>query len=138
MVVAEKKKPERPAETSRSKYVEKVKELDLEDLECRLELAKALGREQVSHEDLGRLQCVDWLKAHETHFSRAKMTETADLTGILTKSVMGPINYRPLKSLGNPGFVVEPPKHRTSIARIRVATPAQLRVKDKLMDPREM
>ena len=116
----------------------KVKELDLEDLECRLELAKALGLQQVSHEDLGRLQCVDWLKAHETHFSRAKMTETADLTGIPTKSVMGPINYRPLKSLGSPGFVVEPPKHRTSIARIRVATPAQLRVVDKLMDPREM
>ena len=82
----------------------------LEDLECRLELAKALGLEQVSHEDLGRLQCVDWLKAHETHFSRAKMTETADLTGIPTKSVMGPINYRPLKSLGSPGLVVEPPK----------------------------
>ena len=34
--------------------------------------------------------------------------------------------------------MVEPPKHRTSIARIRVATPAQLRVVDKLMDPREM
>ena len=138
VVVAEKKKPERPVETSRSKYVEKVKELDLEDLECRLELAKALGLEQVSHEDLGRLQCVDWLKAHETHFSRTKMTETADLTGIPIKSVMGPINYRPLKSLGSPRFVVEPPKHRTSIARIRVATPAQLRVVDKLMDPREM
>ena len=138
VVVAEKKKPERPAETSRSKYVEKVKELDLEDLECRLELAKALGLERVSHEDLGRHQCVDWLKAHETHFSRAKIMETADLTGIPTKSVMEPINYRPLKSLGSPGLVVEPPKHRTSIARIRVATPAQLRVVDKLMDPREM
>ena len=110
----------------------------MEDLECRLELAKALGLERVSHEDLGRHQCVDWLKAHETHFSRAKMMETADLTGIPTKSVMGPINYRPLKSLGSPGLVVEPPKHRTSIARIRVATPAQLRVVDKLMDPREM
>ena len=138
VVVTEKKKPERPAETSRSRYVEKVKELDLEDLECRLELAKALGLERVSHEDFGRHQCVDWLKAHETHFSRAKMMETADLTGIPTKSVMGPINYRPLKSLGFPGLVVEPPKHRTSIARIRVATPAQLRVVDKLMDPREM
>ena len=137
VVVAEKKKSERPAETSRSKHVEKVKELDLEDLECRLELAKTLGLEQVSHEDLGRHQCVDWLKAHETHFSRAKMMETADLTGIPTKSVMGPINYRPLKSLGSPGLVMEPPKHRTSIARIRVATPAQLRVVDKLMDPRE-
>ena len=111
VVVAEKKKPDRPAETSRSKYVEKVKELDLEDLECRLELAKALGLERVSHEALGRHQCVDWLKAHETHFSRAKMMETADLTGIPTKPVMGPINYRPLKSLGSPGLVVEPPKH---------------------------
>ena len=138
VVVAEKKKPERPAETSRSRYVEKVKELDLEDLECRLELAEALGLERVSHEDLGRHQCVDWLKAHETHFSRAKIMETADLTGIPTKSVMGPINYRPLKLLGSPGLVVEPPKHRTSIARIRLATPAQLRVVDKLLDPREM
>ena len=51
VVVAEKKKPERPVDTSRLKYEEKVKELDLGDLECRLELAKALGLEQVSHED---------------------------------------------------------------------------------------
>ena len=97
-----------------------------------------MGLEWVSHEDLGRHQCVDWLKAHETHFSRAKIMETSDLTGIPTKSVMGPINYRPLKLLGSPGFVVEPPKHRTSIARIRLATPAQLKVVDKLLDPREM
>ena len=138
VVVAEKKKPERPAETSRSRYVQKVKELNLEDLECRQELAEALGLERVSHEDLGRHQCVDWLKAHETHFSRAKIMETADLTGIPTKSVMGPINYRPLKSLGSPGLVMEPPKHRTSIARIRLATPAQLRVVEKLLVPREM
>ena len=33
---------------------------------------------------------------------------------------------------------MEPPKHRTSIARIRLATPAQLRVVDKLLDPRKM
>ena len=64
--------------------------------------------------------------------------KTADLTRIPTKSVMGPINYRPLKLLGSPGLIVEPPKHRTSIARIRLATPAQLRVVDKLLDPREM
>ena len=138
VVVVENKKLERPAETSRSRYVEKVKELDLEDLECRQELAEALGLERVSHEDLGRHQCVDWLKAHETHFSRAKIMETADLTGIPTKSVMGSINYRALKLLGGPGLVVEPPKHRTSIARIRLATPAQLRVVDKLLDLREM
>ena len=138
VVVVESKRVERPAETSRSRYVEKVKELDLEDLECRQELAEALGLERVSHEDLGRHQCVDWLKAHETHFSRAKVMETADLTGIPTKSVMGPFNYRPLKLLGSPGLIVEPRKHRTSIARIRLATPAQLRVVDKLLDPREM
>ena len=30
---------------------------------------------------------------------------------------------------------MEPPKHQTSIARIRLATPAQLRVVDKLLDP---
>ena len=138
VVVVESKKVERPAETSRSRYLEKVKELDLEDLECRQELAKALGLERMSHKDLSRNQCVDWLKAHETQFSRARIMETADLTGIPTKSVMGPINYRPLKLLGSPGLIVEPPKHRTSIARIRLATPAQLRVVDKLLDPREM
>ena len=137
VVVVESKRVERQAETSQSRYLEKVKELDLEDLECRQELAEALGLERVSHEDLGRHQCVDWLKAHETHFSRAKIMET-DLTGIPTKSVMGPINYRPLKLLGSPGLIVEPPKHRTSIARIRLATPAQLRVVDKLLHPREM
>ena len=138
VVVVESKRVERPAETSRSRYLEKIKELELEDLECRQELAEALGLERVSHEDLSRHQCVDWLKTHETHFSRARIMETADLTGIPTKSVMGPINYRPLKLLGSPGLIVELPKHRTSIARIRLATPAQLRVVDKLLDPREM
>ena len=66
------------------------------------------------------------------------MMETADLTGIPMKSVMGPINYRPLKLLGSPGLIVEPPKHRTSIARVRLATPAQMRVVDKLLEPKEM
>ena len=138
VVVVESKRVERPAETSRSRYLEKVKELDLEDLDCRQELAEALGLERVSHEDLSRHQCVDWLKAHETHFSRARIMETADLTGIPSRSVMRPINYRPLKLLGSPGLIVEPLKHRTSIARIRLATPAQLRVVDKLLDPRKM
>ena len=64
--------------------------------------------------------------------------ETADLTGIPIRSVMGPINYRPLKLLGSPGLIVEPPKHRTSIARVRLATPAQLRLVDMLLDPKEM
>ena len=138
VAVVESKRVERPAETSRSRYLEQVKELDLEDQECRQELAEALGLERVSHEDLSRHQCVDWLKAHESYFLRARIMKTADLTGIPTRSVMGPINYRPLKLLGSPGLIVELPKHRTSIARIRLATPAQLRVVDKLLDPREM
>ena len=110
----------------------------LEDLECIQELVEALGLKHVSHEDLSRHPCVDWLKAHETHFSRARMVETADLTGIPMRSVMGPINYRLLKLLGSPGLMVEPSKHRTSIARVRLATPAQMRVVDKLLESKEM
>ena len=64
--------------------------------------------------------------------------ETADLTGIPLKLIMGPINYRPNKQLGSPGLIVEPPKHRTGIARIRVATPAQLRVVETLLEPKVM
>ena len=128
----------RPAETSRARYLERIKELDLEDLECRQELAEVLGLKDASHEDLSRHHCVDWLKAHEAHFSRARMMETADLTGIPLKSIMGPINYRPFKLLGSPGLIVAPPKHRTSIARISVATPVPLRVVDKLLEPKDM
>ena len=40
VVVVDKKKAERPSEASKARYLESVKELDLEDLEC------------VSHEDL--------------------------------------------------------------------------------------
>ena len=101
VVVVENKRVEKPAEASRTRYLEKVKELDLEDLECRQELAEVLGLKHVSHEDLIRHQCVDWLKALETLFSRARMMKTADLTGIPMRSVMGPINYRPLKLLGS-------------------------------------
>ena len=138
VVVVDNKRVEKPAEASRTRYLEKVKEMDLENLECRQELAEVLGLKHVSHEDLSRHQCVDWLKAHETHFSRARMMETADLTGIPMRSIMGPINYRPLKLLGSPELIVEPPKHRTSIARIRLTTPAQLRVVDKLLELKEM
>ena len=135
VVVAESKREKKSMETARLRYPEKVKELDLESLECRRELAETLGIERVSHEDLNRHHCVDWLKAHEAHFSKAKLMETTDLTGIPTKAIMGPINYRPLKLLGSPGLIAEPPKHRTSIARIRLATPAQLKVVDKLLNP---
>ena len=139
MVVDDKRK-ERPAETSRTRYLERIKELDLEDLECRQELAEVPGLKDVSHEDLSQHHCVDWLKAHEAHFSRARMMKTADLTWIPLKSTMGPIKYRPLKLLGKSGLIVEPPppKHRTSIARIRLATLAQLRGVDKLLEPKDM
>ena len=129
---------ERPAETSKTRYLERVKELVLEDLECRQELTEVLGLKNVSHEDLSRHHCVDWLKVHEAHFSGARTIETADLTGIPLKSIMGPVIYRPLKHLGSLGIIVEPPKHRTSIARIRVASPAQLRVVKKLLEPKDM
>ena len=33
---------------------------------------------------------------------------------------------------------MKPPKHRTNVARIRLATPAQLRKVDKLLEPKEM
>ena len=127
VVVVENKRVERPAEARRTRYLEKVKEL-----------AEVLGLKHVSHEKLSRHRCVDWVKAHERHFSRARMIETADLTGIPMRSVTGPINFTPLKLLGSPGLIVEPPKHQTSIARIRLATPAQLRVVDKLLEPKEM
>ena len=72
------------------------------------------------------------------HYSRAKTLGMADLTGIPQRSITGPINYRPLRELVSPGLIVEPPKHRTSIARIRVAIPAQLRAVDKLLKPKSM
>ena len=81
---------------------------------------------------------MDWLKAHEAHFSQAKTLETADLTRVPQRSIMGPINCRPLKELGSPVLIVDPPKHRSSVARIGVAIPAQLRAVDKLLEPKSM
>ena len=109
VVLVDNKILERPAETKRARCLERIQELDLKDLECRQELAKVLGLKDVSHEDLSRHHYVDWLKAHEAHFSRARMMGTAYLTGIPLKSIMGPINYRPVKLLGSPGPIVEPP-----------------------------
>ena len=57
---------------------------------------------------------MDWLKAHEAHFSRTKTLETSDLNGIQQKLIIGPVNYRPLKQLGSPGLIVDSPKHRAS------------------------
>ena len=68
LVVVDKKRVEIPTETSRARYLDRIKELDLEDLKCRQELAETLGLKRVSHEDLSRHHCVDWLNAHEAHF----------------------------------------------------------------------
>ena len=111
LVVVDNKKLERPGEASKDRYLDIIKDLDLKDLGCRQGLAEVLGLQNASHEDLSRHHCVDWLKAHEAHFSRASTLETADLTGIPQKSIMCPVNYRPLKQLGSPGLIVEPPKH---------------------------
>ena len=67
---------------------------------------------------------MDWLKAHEAHISRDETLATADLTGIPRKSIIGPDNLA-LGEFGIPCIVVEPPKHRSSIVRIRVTIPAQ-------------
>ena len=48
VVLAESKRVERPVETTWLRYAEKVRGLDLEDLECRRELAETLGLERVS------------------------------------------------------------------------------------------
>ena len=43
VVVVDNKKTERPGETSKARYLERVKDLDLEDLACRQELADFWG-----------------------------------------------------------------------------------------------
>ena len=115
-----------------------MNDLDLKDLACRRELIEVLRLKSLSHEDLSNRYCVDWLKAHEAHFSRDKTLETADVTGISKKSIIGPVNYRTFKKLRSPCLIGEPPKHRTSIVRIRVAIPAQLRAVEKRLQPKSM
>ena len=52
VVVVDNKKTERPGEASKARYLERKKDLDLEDLACRQELAEVLGLKNVSHKDL--------------------------------------------------------------------------------------
>ena len=54
VVVVDSRKVERPGKTCKARYLERVKDLDLEDLACRQELAQILGIKSVSHEDLSR------------------------------------------------------------------------------------
>ena len=127
-----------PRESSKARYLERVNDLDLEDLACRRELMKVLGLKDLPHEDLSNHFFVDWMKADKAHFSGDKTLEKADITEIPKKSSIVPVNYRPLKEMGSPGFVVKPPKHRTSIVRIRVAIPAQLKAVEKIFEPKSM
>ena len=72
MVVDTKKKAGGPGETKKAEYLKRVKDLDLEYLASRQRLVDFLGLKSLSHEDLSNHYCVDWLKAHEAHFSRDK------------------------------------------------------------------
>ena len=128
VVVVDNKKTERPGEASRAGYLERVKDVDLEDLACRRHVVGgdsgaqegvARGLEQASLCGLAKGPRRAFLDGQDTRDRR---------TGIPKKSIMGPVNYRPLKQLGSPGLIVKLLKHRTSIARTRVAIPAQLRL----------
>ena len=96
---------------------------------------EVLELKSFSHEDQSSHYYLEWMKAHEAHFSREKTLGKADLTVTLKRSIFGPVTYRPLKDLVSPCLIAEPPKHRTDIARIRMAIPAQLRALEKLPDP---
>ena len=121
-------------EGTRKRYLERVRDLDLKGLACRQELNEVLELKSLSREDLSSHYCVDWLRAHNAHFSRERTLETADLTGVPRRSIFSPISYRPLKELGSLGAIAEPLKDRTGLARVRVAIPAQLRAVEKLPD----
>ena len=127
-----------PGESSKARYLERANDLDLEDLACTRELMEVSGLKSLSHKDLCNHYSVGWLKAHEAHFSRDKTLETANLTGTPKKSIFGPVIYRLLKELGSSGLIVEPPMHRTSLVRSRVAIPTQLRAVEKLLEPKSM
>ena len=115
-----------------------MRSLDLEDLACRRELLEVFELKSLWHEDQSNHYCVDWVNAYEARLSRDKTLEAAGLTGIPRRSIFDTVEYRLLKELGSPGLIVEPPKHRTSIVRIRVAITAQLRTVEKLSEPMNM
>ena len=59
VMVDNKKKVEGPGEASRTRYLEREKDLDLEDLACRQELTEVVGLKSLSHEHLSNHYCVD-------------------------------------------------------------------------------
>ena len=52
VIVDNKKKVEGPGDASKTRYLERLKDLDLEDLACRQELTEILELKSLSHEDL--------------------------------------------------------------------------------------
>ena len=139
VVVMDNKKMERPADASKTRY-SKRKKVGPEGFGLQTGVGGGLGAQGCvtrGHESTPLCRLVEGPRGTLLK-TRAKTMESADLTGIPLKSVMGPINYRSLKQLGSPVLIVEPPKHRTSIAGIRVATPAQLRIVEKLLEPGDM
>ena len=75
--------------TPQKLVVSSVVVVDHKRVEKPTETSRNLRLKHMSHEDLSRRHCVDWLQAHEAHFSRATMMRTAALAGIPLKSVMG-------------------------------------------------
>ena len=57
-----------PQSSGTGRYLERVKNFDLEDRASRQELLEVLELKSLSHEDLSNHYCVDWLKAHEARF----------------------------------------------------------------------
>ena len=85
-------------EFSKARNLERVRNLGLKDLACRRELIETREFNSFSVEDINIQFCVDWLKAHEAHFSREKTLWKADSTGIPKKMNFGPATIDPFRS----------------------------------------
>ena len=97
-----------------------------------------LELEKFPHADPSSHYCVDWLMAQEAQFCRERTLETSELTGVPRRSILGTINYKPLNELGSLGMIAEQPKQRAGLSRSTVETPAQLRVVEKLSNPKAL
>ena len=91
VVVAESKRENKSMETASLEISREGERTGSREFGMQARIAETLGIERVSHEDLNRHHCVDWLKAHEAHFSRAKLMETTDLTEFPQKRSWDPL-----------------------------------------------
>ena len=107
--------------TSKVKYLERLRNLDLKEFAWRKQLMEVQELRGLSHEDLNSHYCVEWLKVPEVQFSRETTRETAELKGVQRRVFSGSINYRPLNELRSSGAIAEPPKHSPGLVRLRVA-----------------